>query len=397
MNPNRKADLQRKLTMAPVPDPPAGLADRIKSEIPAGPELRFDLDKDRERMGDSVALIMRVAASVLVVVAMAYVVMQIASRTGEQSASRVFMEAKKSAAPSASTTQIADAKASDVSVESLPDRPPAVTRRSRGTLIETSAGVSAAPMSVKEEAVDAVVAQRQTTSDLARVEPAANAGIAAPAAAPPPPPVAVAESVTSVAPHAAAPEARAVEKAALPAAERRQARDNREADVSSLVARFANVAAPAPEMRVDVEATQSPFVSDRVLLRVSVDSGLPARDLRADVLLGEDVAQTQWLAGSWRWQSALFERQSTTAVAEMFVSTSADAPIALVRVTYRDANGEETIEKTIRRADIRTWSAASSRTKAAVLAAKSADPALRARAADLARDAGLTELAKALD
>ena len=35
MTRNRKADLQRKLTMAPVAKPPAGLADRIKTRYPA--------------------------------------------------------------------------------------------------------------------------------------------------------------------------------------------------------------------------------------------------------------------------------------------------------------------------------------------------------------------------
>jgi hypothetical protein len=347
-------------------------------------------------MGDSVGLIMRVAASVLVVVAMAYVVMQIASRKGDvRSGSPVFMAAKKADAPAASTTQIAEAKPNEI--ESLPEQPPVVPRRSRGTIIETSKGVAAVPMTVKEEtSVDAVVAHREVAAaEQARVDTIANAASApaAPQAAalPPPPPV--------VATDAALEDKRArVSKAvAAPQSGRRQVASELDMDASSLVARFATAAAPASELRVDVEATQSPFASDRVLLRVSVDSSARARDLRTDVLLGEDVPQTQWLVGSWRWQSALFERQSTTSVAEMFVSTAADAPIAVVRVNYRGANGEETIEKTLRRADIRTWSAASSRTKAAVLAAKSADPTLRAKAADLARDAGLTELAKALD
>src|ERR1700730_16339097 len=34
MNSTRKADLQRKLSMASVPKPPAGLAERIKQDIP---------------------------------------------------------------------------------------------------------------------------------------------------------------------------------------------------------------------------------------------------------------------------------------------------------------------------------------------------------------------------
>ena len=42
MSPNRKAELQRKLTLAPIPKPPAGLADRIKDEIPK--KLAFDAE-----------------------------------------------------------------------------------------------------------------------------------------------------------------------------------------------------------------------------------------------------------------------------------------------------------------------------------------------------------------
>ena len=92
-------------------------------------------------MGDSVGLIMRVAASVLVVVAMAYVVMQVAARKGEGgSSSAVFMASKKATPLAATTTQIAEAKPNEI--ESLPEQPPVVPRRSRGTIIETSKGLS---------------------------------------------------------------------------------------------------------------------------------------------------------------------------------------------------------------------------------------------------------------
>jgi hypothetical protein len=65
MRPNRKADLQRKLTLAAVPTPPPGLAERIKTDIPK----HFpDSTVERRRLGNAVAFNMRVAASILLLV-----------------------------------------------------------------------------------------------------------------------------------------------------------------------------------------------------------------------------------------------------------------------------------------------------------------------------------------
>ena len=62
MNSNRKADLQRKLSLAPVPRPPAGLADRIKNDIP----VYLKPDADRQRVRSSLTFNLRIAASLLV-------------------------------------------------------------------------------------------------------------------------------------------------------------------------------------------------------------------------------------------------------------------------------------------------------------------------------------------
>jgi len=61
MTANRRADLQRKLAMKPVEKPPAGLATRLKKDIPT--ELRFNAELERKRFGRSVQLSMAVAAS----------------------------------------------------------------------------------------------------------------------------------------------------------------------------------------------------------------------------------------------------------------------------------------------------------------------------------------------
>lgn len=64
MTAKRKAELQRKLTLASVPKPPAGLAERIKADIPS----YLHPEADRRRMSRSIGFSMRVAASILLVV-----------------------------------------------------------------------------------------------------------------------------------------------------------------------------------------------------------------------------------------------------------------------------------------------------------------------------------------
>src|SRR5258708_9219889 len=65
MRPNRKADLQRRLTLAAIPTPPPGLAERIKTDIPK----HFpDSTAERRRLGSAVAFNMRVAASILLLI-----------------------------------------------------------------------------------------------------------------------------------------------------------------------------------------------------------------------------------------------------------------------------------------------------------------------------------------
>src|SRR5258706_3119500 len=77
MTRNRKADLQRKLAMAPVATPPAGLADRIKSEIPS--HLGFESERTQSRK--SAMFNLRIAASIVLLVSSLYLVLHLLSRT----------------------------------------------------------------------------------------------------------------------------------------------------------------------------------------------------------------------------------------------------------------------------------------------------------------------------
>src|SRR5438067_13592071 len=76
MNSTRKADLQRKLSMASVPKPPAGLAERIKQDIPEF--LRTE--PERRRFTKLLSVNMRVAASILLLVSSTYLCLHILSR-----------------------------------------------------------------------------------------------------------------------------------------------------------------------------------------------------------------------------------------------------------------------------------------------------------------------------
>ena len=143
MNANRKADLQRKLAVAPVPKPPAGLAERIKTEIPK--ELRFDIDRERDRFSRSVRFSLAVAASVIVVVSSAFLALHVINTADQPVARRavpvavppppppiavpekqeapkklVAKRSRKQQAPRAEETRVLDATAKTAVVAAAP-------------------------------------------------------------------------------------------------------------------------------------------------------------------------------------------------------------------------------------------------------------------------------------
>jgi hypothetical protein len=83
MNSNRRAELQRKLSMGAVPRPPADLSSRIKADIPQ----YLQPDTDRERFTGSVAFSMRVAASILLLITTAFVTLRLLEPETKQTAS----------------------------------------------------------------------------------------------------------------------------------------------------------------------------------------------------------------------------------------------------------------------------------------------------------------------
>src|SRR5947209_8295596 len=110
MTRNRKADLQRKLTMAPVAKPPAGLDDRIKSDIPQ--QFAFQADTERTQLRKSAMFNLRIAASIILLVSSVYLALHLVSRNGSNVDTRSMMANKD--APVAMRPAVA-----------LPNTPPA--------------------------------------------------------------------------------------------------------------------------------------------------------------------------------------------------------------------------------------------------------------------------------
>src|SRR5207302_769845 len=99
MTRNRKADLQRKLTMAPVAKPPAGLADRIKRDIPQ--HFAVQNENERTQLRKSAMFNLRIAASIILLVSSVYLALHLVSRNESSLDTRSSMINKDAAAPAA--------------------------------------------------------------------------------------------------------------------------------------------------------------------------------------------------------------------------------------------------------------------------------------------------------
>jgi hypothetical protein len=284
MNADRKADLQRKLTLVSVPKPPSGLAERIKRDIPA--RFQLNAEQDRQRLSRSVAFSFRVAASVLLVISAAYLSLQLLSRVDQQEQPAVVTAPRRHPSPNAAPPAAVAVAAEDRSTAPRKDEPKLARRKAKPQAVVAEAEKRQLPKS-QEQAVGAV------------------------AQAPPPPAsAAAAESV---------PMARAAKVVALTAS----GVDQRDAAAS--LDRFApGEAVPAHEVRLEQEITTSP-VSGKQMLRISVDRGAEISDVTLSMVGARRVA-----AGS------------RTSVYEM------EAPSAAIGAHYRQNGVEKSIQRSVR-------------------------------------------------
>ena len=163
MNSKRKADLHRRLSMAPVPRPPADLLDRIKSDIPE--YLRPDAD--RKRLTRSIAFNMRVAASILIIVSSVIGAIYLLAP----------QEAMMRMSPTPSAATVAEKKAvtavDEVQVDIAQQAPPPAP------LQLSDASVSLDATSARPEAVERTVSRRKEEATAEEVVAGAVAAVVA--------------------------------------------------------------------------------------------------------------------------------------------------------------------------------------------------------------------------
>src|SRR5689334_18747581 len=111
MNSKRKAELQRKLSLHAVPRPPAGLAERIKADIPQ--YLQPEPERARFRRAFT-GFNLRLAASVLLVITTAVVTVNVMTPKTEDQLAVTSTAAAPNVAPSAKMARAAQAATEEV-------------------------------------------------------------------------------------------------------------------------------------------------------------------------------------------------------------------------------------------------------------------------------------------
>ncbi|MEA2571342.1 MAG: hypothetical protein QOI24_3343 [Acidobacteriota bacterium] len=419
MSPNRKADLQRKLVLASVPKPPAGLADRIKREIPK--QLTFDAEKERRRFSQSVNFNLRVAASIILMISSVYLCIELLSRRVQENAAmeraeRILNspEATSNVAPST----IAAAPATG-SME-LPSRSATPAKKPVAVVADSKKELDA-------ESGTLLMRDRKSMSNSGTfVEPRAEpqpVAVAPPPPAAPSPAVAEKITVTAQAPmidaaagaNASADFVREAKAADLSLgmpstlfgidiAERQLAKDN---STANQVQRFAAPATrPSRGVRLEAEAAPSPADATKQLVRVSID--LPPAELKnraaippiaSDATLTVDFDSTNVrshrpiVGETSATERILVANTSATALYELEIEPSAGRRAVIATVTLRYTSVKDgktqTITRTIRRSDVATsWERASKRMKATSLGATAGELSAE-EFATKAKEAGL--------
>jgi len=382
MTRNRKADLQRRLTMAPVAKPPAGLADRIKRDIPG--HFAFQTENERTQLRRSAMFNLRIAASIILLVSSVYLTLHLISRNGSNVDTRSMVTSKDAAAP---------ATRANVALPNTPPAPGSARVQERADLpplprVPPPTSIAAQPPRERivearhEESVGMTTAAPVYVADTREAAPPITDSItivnSAPAvgvAPPPPAPLATPEAPVATAEGGAPGRERTFAKtAAAPAlSESRDAvaapaarnfvavqqaiahgESPRDIDTFTFVQHFAAPERKPADLHVELEASATPLDATKWLLRVSVDA--PGKtSTPIDLTFGDAVVVHRSMIGSVAPnETALYE-------IEFKPNTKQDETIATVRAG--DA------KSTLRVADLHPWNAATPRMKRASLAA----------------------------
>jgi hypothetical protein len=384
MTRNRKAELQRKLTMAPVATPPSGLADRIKSEIP-----RFEPERERTHLRQSVSFNLRIAASIILLTSSLYFAITLFSRA-RSNASAGAMKDERMTAPIARPTIVAlpvvppqpgSGRVAQAPADQpvLPGAPPPriatalsdnrLNEKKREESTQMTTGSSSFVDSVERPAVaasepvtianaapqPAPSAEREFAPERAEGGTVSAKTMAAPltaAAVPPPPPpapfVAADEAAPTRARDAAPRNFVAIQESIA------NGETPRYVDIAAIVHHFSAPERAVSALHVELEASSAPLDATKWLLRVSIDA--PASPQPQIILtFGDALIAHRAISGAPAPnETALYE-------IEFNANASADQTIANVR-----AGG---VERILRVADLHKWNAATPRMKRASLAA----------------------------
>jgi hypothetical protein len=432
MNSNRRADLQRKLSMGAVPRPPADLADRIKADIP---QYLQSTDVDRERFTGSVAFSMRVAASILMLITTAFVMLRVLQpREARQTASLAVAPrpqlvpavSRYRTAPAANAARTAEPPAEEVRLEIEQDAPMPVPSSVAAPTV-APATPPPAPMVMSAEAADAAEMQTAAAGRFEAKDDTENGlvaktaagriadSIAVPEAPVPPPstapqparegitvqanaPTLISEAYASELSLAQKPEVFGISvdpnvftemKTTLQAGNRPRAES---INVDALVNYFAGPPARAPRRGValEVEASPAPVRAegDQAILRFTIDtprvelrprSSTPPAviDARVEIEIDPKAVATFHRIGNdapVAPESTLLQNLSVTGLyqLELRPGLKDTQHIATVRLRYRSiADGKpHTITREIHGRDLaRDWSRASRRHRLASLGA----------------------------
>ncbi len=376
MTSNRKAELQRKLAMAPVATPPAGLAERIKAEIPHDLGSASRIEPVRTGFWSSSNL--RIAASLVLFVSSLYLVVRLTSRSSVTSQlTTTSPAARDEASAPQPTTALPTTPPEPGSARiqarsdlpSMPNTPPSMVARVPAARMQEAqrqetVGMTTGAPAFAGNTMEAPLAKTETLAAVNSAGAAPAAQAPAPLAAEPPP--------MQVAADASLPRERTLAKASATrdrfspepsravrnfvAVEEAIARGEapREADGAAIVQHFAAPPLVPSNLQVELEAAAAPLDSTKYLLRASVDGpGTTPSDVQ--LTFGDAVASHHALTGSPRPNAtALYE-------IEFHANAGPDQTIATLR------SGESMSR--IRVADLRRWSSASTRMKRASLAA----------------------------
>jgi hypothetical protein len=426
MTTKRKAEIQRKLTLASIPRPPKDLAGKIKADIPR----YLNAESERERFSRSIGFNLRIAASIIVLVSSLFAMLYVLNEeepAAKSAADHSPVLLQREATPAANTAM--DELRVDIVQQAAPVQvaeaaPPSVMsptaapapRRERASAVTADTTTAAVESGIEgrvEGGIAGGIIGGTVGSAMASRDEDASFPPAAPEPAPVPPPAPAPAPVAAQAPRMAIPslvsEAYAAELTLTPKSvfgltvdpevfrriKSTIEKGGRPAPTAVNVEALVNYFAGAPARRVkrgvrlEVEASPAPVEVDghRGILRFTIDTAwldVPERgsspavaaDARLEIELNSNaVSHFEPIGDSAPdTESALLYNTSVTGLYEVHLRAPLQErqTVATIRLSYRSIadNKTHTVVRVVRGADFaKPWARSSRRHRLASLGA----------------------------